>query len=83
MICHSKGFSIFSGALRLHDMGYDNTQRCLYMLNDCHQLLLNLSSQMNDMRIKLDYQTVNSTFYSTNSSSSNNYTIFPTELYAS
>ncbi|KAI8368775.1 hypothetical protein BD560DRAFT_470271, partial [Blakeslea trispora] len=80
---------LLSGALRpldilgleiSQDVENDNTQRYLYMLHDCRQLLLNLSSQMNDMRINLAYQAINPTFSSTNSNSSSSYTISPTEF---
>ncbi|RCH87994.1 hypothetical protein CU097_002700 [Rhizopus azygosporus] len=52
-----------------HEISLDNEnaniQRYLTILADCRTLLLNLSSQVNDMRNTLGFQTINPTFKST------------------
>ena len=52
-----------------HEISLDNEnaniQRYLTILADCHTLLLNLSSQVNNMRNTMAFQTINPTFKST------------------
>ncbi|KAI8969356.1 hypothetical protein BDB01DRAFT_856087 [Pilobolus umbonatus] len=50
-----------------------NVQRYLHMLNDCRSLLLNLTSEMTEMRKTLAFQAINPRFSSTNPSSQHTY----------
>lgn len=62
------------------DVNNENVQRYLYMLRDCRNLLLNVSSQLTDMRNNLAIQSINPSFSS--STSTNNYTMSPTDFQA-
>ncbi|KAI8047979.1 uncharacterized protein B0P05DRAFT_345648 [Gilbertella persicaria] len=50
-----------------------NVQRYLRMLHDCRSLLLNLTSEMTEMRKTIAFQAINPRFSSTSQSSQHNY----------
>ncbi|KAI8339284.1 hypothetical protein BD560DRAFT_459511 [Blakeslea trispora] len=50
-----------------------NVQRYLHMLNDCRSLLLNLTSDMTEMRKTIAFQAINPCFSSTDPSSQHTY----------
>lgn len=71
-----------SGTLRLLDVlaleisadnSNPNVQRYLRMLADCRDLILNLTSEMTEMRKNIAFQAINPRFSSNSSSSNNNY----------
>ncbi|KAI9248588.1 hypothetical protein BDA99DRAFT_446181, partial [Phascolomyces articulosus] len=57
-----------------------NVQRYLYMLKDCHALLLNVSAQINDMRNNIAFQAINPYFSTSNIANNNKFTMSPTEF---
>ncbi|KAI8875124.1 hypothetical protein K501DRAFT_280672 [Backusella circina FSU 941] len=65
-----------------HDDNTTNIQRYLHVLADCHTLLLNISSEINALRNDIAFKAINPS-YSANKSSSQNYTMSPTDFQAS
>jgi hypothetical protein len=66
----------------INHVNNQNAQRYLYMLADCRSLLLNVSSQINEMRNNIAFQVSNPSFTSTPSASSANYTMSPADFQA-
>lgn len=64
------------------DVNNENVQRYLYMLADCRSLLLNVSSQINEMRNTIAFQAINPSFTSTSLANANNYTMSPADFQA-
>ncbi|CAO3642050.1 unnamed protein product [Cunninghamella echinulata] len=62
------------------DIDNDKSQRCLNILNDCRELLIDLSSNINNLRNNIALQSINPSFHVTANTGQDNYTMSPTDF---